>query len=416
MLFSKRGLPLIDMKMPAASLPIAATHFHASVTVPLSLFEDVKEATLPIGTTVKKGEVLYTDGTAMPTVSPVSGELINMVEFAHPVYGALQCVSLRPEDGEETLLPLAVDPETVTTEQVIQLAKAAGIIDETDGTPLFEKLESYQNSGCHLVADGTEPQPYASAAYSVLCEKKKEVKKGLALAARVVAAAATNITVCVDNAAMRKRLCATYSQKELFFAPKRYPVEKYTAAQTEALCKIGVQALYALYEAVYEQKAATSAVITVAGDVVKQPQNLRVPYGTPIQSLLDFCGIAGTPAAMLAGDAYTGIALTDTAVPVLPGMTCLLLLSAVPGVQNDPCIGCGRCAQVCHKELLPFEIVRRLENMHYERLAHLRADACDGCGACSFVCPAKRDVKNAVLYAAQSDGSVFLDWGGNDDA
>ena len=84
--------------------------------------------------------------------------------------------------------------------------------------------------------------------------------------------------------------------------------------------------------------------------------------------------------------------------------------------DNAPCIGCGRCAQVCHAGLLPYEIVRRLENMHYERLPGLHPEECDGCGACSCVCPAGREVSAKVMEATQSHGTIFLNWGDDDDA
>ena len=80
------------------------------------------------------------------------------------------------------------------------------------------------------------------------------------------------------------------------------------------------------------------------------------------------------------------------------------------------CIGCGRCAKVCHAGLLPSEIVRRLENMHYERLAGLHPEDCDGCGACSYVCPSGREVALRVTEAAHAHGTIFLDWGEEDEA
>ena len=116
---------------------------------------------------------------------------------------------------------------------------------------------------------------------------------------------------------------------------------------------------------------------------------------------------------LVAGDAVTGVRLTDTAVPVLPGMTCLLALKALPVAEAGPCIGCGNCAAACHARLLPYEIARRVENMHYERLAQLHPEDCDGCGACSCVCPAGREVMHEVLRAQETGGTVFLNWGGD---
>ena len=54
--------------------------------------------------------------------------------------------------------------------------------------------------------------------------------------------------------------------------------------------------------------------------------------------------------------------------------------------------------------------------MHYERLPGLHPEECDGCGACSCVCPAGREVSAKVMEATQSHGTIFLNWGDDDDA
>lgn len=112
----------------------------------------------------------------------------------------------------------------------------------------------------------------------------------------------------------------------------------------------------------------------------------------------------------------TGVTADSVDTPILPGTTCLLALVSRTVLAPQPCMGCGRCARVCHADLLPYEIVRRLENMHYERLVSLEPEACDGCGACSHVCPAGRDVTAKVLEARQTRGTIFLNWGDDDDA
>lgn len=413
MLFPKHGLPLWDKKLPAALLPVATPRFHAPLTVPISMLESPEAVALAPETQVEKGEPLYTDGTGFVTSAPAAGMLLSYADVAHPLYGTMLCAKLEQTEGEARSLGLCLNPETMTGADVVAVAKAAGIIDETDGVPLYEKLDAA--NGVILVGDGVEAQPFASAAYAVLLSEADAVRKGLALAAKAVDATAAHVTVALDNDELKAALATLYTKEELYFAAPRYPVDLFTDLKGE-VCQVGVQALVALHDAVYLDTAATSGVVTVAGDAVKEPQNLRVAYGTPVQSLLDFCGVPNLEGAVIAGDALTGVALPDTSLPILPGMTCILALGKVAPVENDPCIGCGKCASVCHKGLLPYEIMRRLENMHYERLAHLRSELCDGCGACSYVCPAERDVMGAVLYAAQGDNSIFLDWGGDDNA
>lgn len=412
MLFPKRGLPLWDMKLPAALLPVATPHFHAPLTVPLSLTEAPKEVMIVPAMKVKKGQPLFTDEADMVTAAPAAGTVDAFTDITHPLYGTLTCVNMTQEEGETLAIGAALSEETATADAIVTAAKRAGIIDETDGTPLYKKL----SAPCDLlVGDAVEAQPFASAAFAVLLDAPEAVKKGLALAKKAIGANAAHITVCLDNDQMEAAVKQQFADGEIYFAKPLYPVDVFTDKKGE-VCRVGVQALAALHDAVYLGAAATHGVVTVAGDAAKEPQNVRVAYGTPVQSLLDFCGVPNLEGAVIAGDALTGVALADTSFPVLPGMTCILALGKVAPVENDPCIGCGNCAAVCHKGLLPYEIVRRSENMHYERLVHLHADLCDGCGACSYVCPAERDVMGSVLYAVRTDTSLLLDWGGDGNA
>ncbi|NBK26600.1 MAG: 4Fe-4S dicluster domain-containing protein [Spirochaetia bacterium] len=63
-------------------------------------------------------------------------------------------------------------------------------------------------------------------------------------------------------------------------------------------------------------------------------------------------------------------------------------------VEQELCIGCGRCADVCWHEGI--ELVGRK--------AHKR-DACIGCGYCFQVCPTKAlHVEQATILASAFSG------------
>jgi electron transport complex protein RnfC len=412
MLFEKRGLFLPDEKQPAATLPIAVPRARNVLTVPLSFTEQPEKVDLKIGAQLNIGDTLYTDTDGFTTVSPLGGALETYGEISHPLYGNLICAFIQPGEGESQSSISVKKP--ITPDQIIETAKKAGIIDELDGVPLWQKLQAGRGKGGYVVIDGTGPQFYGCAAYAVLREYPDAVRGALSLLQKTLGVKGGNIAVCLEDKTLIGLLKEIYTAEELFIGEKSYPVDTFTADKDIRPLRFGVQAAKALFDAVHENKPATHGVVTVAGDGVCSPQNLLVPFGTPVQHLLEYCEVENDVTAVIAGDILTGVVLTDTSVPVLQGMTVILALKTVSPVENDPCIGCGRCAEVCHRHLLPYEIARRLENMHYERLQHLHPERCDGCGACSFVCPASRDLMQAVQYAASTDGSIFLDWGGND--
>ena len=345
----------------------------------------------------------------------VSGEKV----LSHPLYGDLRCavIDCLPDGG----VPLVPDPHDVTVESVLQDLETAGVIDELDGVPLWVKLRNWQENGCDfLVADAVEVQPYGSAAWAVLRSDAEQVIEGLSLLARCVGAKGYHIAVCLSPY-RRRSLAMRVGKQHLFAADSQYPVKRLfhrflendgvRLNKNSIVCRVGVAACLALYRAVHFNEPHTHAVLTVSGNAVERPQNVKVPFGTPVQELLQRLGLNSEPTHLIVGDVMTGVTSTTQTVPVLPGMSCVLAMTMPPVKLSSPraCIGCGRCVQACHAQLLPFEIHRRYENMHYEHLDSLNPSACDGCGVCSYVCPCGLDLAATVAEAKQLSHSVMVD-------
>jgi heterodisulfide reductase subunit A len=51
-------------------------------------------------------------------------------------------------------------------------------------------------------------------------------------------------------------------------------------------------------------------------------------------------------------------------------------------VDEELCIGCGRCVEVC-----PFEAIALVENEKREYKSSINDAICKGCGTCASVCP-----------------------------
>lgn len=367
---------------------------------------------------VLAGSVLYQEENELPMLATVAGNIAGTVVLQHPQYGKLLCAELIPTEGETESLPAPL-PEELTSEDILRIARDAAIYDELDGIPLVEKLAAWQlpvndvaAPNYVLVADATENDIFGSAAWSILAEEPQTALAGLQLAAKATHFTRYHIATLLPKA-QRRALKRAIDRINVFTVGDEYPVTEYADKRDEVF-RIGIQACVALAKAVQLGQKSLTTVITVAGDGVPASRNLRVPYGTVLDDILKHCG-ACENAYVVLGDAMTGIACTDIHTPLLPGTTTLVVFKECPKTIVQPCIGCGRCATVCHAQLLPYEIVRRSENMHYKRLRRLTPRLCDGCGACSYVCPSGRDVAAAVLRAGENTGPVFLNWGDDED-
>lgn len=411
--FQKGNAPLtnIDNFKATAAVRVPLVRLDFDTPVPNLPFEE--NAVIP------RGGILYNEENELPVIAPIAGRFAGTVVLQHPQYGKLLCAELIPaEDGEEELLPV-LPQEELTAESILRIARDAAIYDEIDGIPLVEKLTAWQlppndtvAPTCVLVADATENDVFGSAAWAILAEEPETALDGLQLAAKALNFTRYHIATMLPKP-MRRALHHTIGRINVFTVGDEYPVAEYADARDEVF-RIGIGACLALAKAVRHGQKATCAIVTIAGDGILASRNLRVPYGTDIADILQQYNANGNVDVML-GDAMTGVACTDPHTPLLPGTTTLLAMKPRHMRIAQPCIGCGRCAAVCHAKLLPYEIVRRAENMHYERLRRLTAHLCDGCGACSYVCPAQRDVAAAVLHAGKSIGPVFLNWGDEDD-
>ncbi len=250
--------------------------------------------------------------------------------------------------------------------------------------------------------------------------------EGLRLAALCVGTARYHIATCLPGGirrAIAHRIGKEYLYQTDSLYPKAEPVRygkrdgTYTVKRGAKVRSIGVQACLAVYRAVYLGEPHDRCTITVAGDAVPQPQNVSVPFGTTVQQVLSYCGISEPPDYLVLGEQMTGTAALTMDIPILPGMTCLLAFTtkAIRPITTRTCIGCGRCIQVCHANLLPFEINRRFRNMHYERLPRLSAERCDGCNACSYICPCGIDLAATIEEAKHIGNTVAVKLEGDTD-
>ena len=165
--------------------------------------------------------------------------------------------------------------------------------------------------------------------------------------------------------------------------------------------------IFAIFEAVYGGKPLIERAITISGDCIRDPINLRVRIGTLVSDLVEYCGgLTREPAKLVMGGPMMGVAQFTTDVPVVKGTSGVLFLSKgrFDDTAEGPCIRCGKCLEVCPIELAPAIIAQRVKKEQFPEAKDAGIMNCYECGTCAYACPAKIPLLDYMKYGKAKVG------------
>lgn len=145
-----------------------------------------------------------------------------------------------------------------------------------------------------------------------------------------------------------------------------------------------------------------SRSITVDGSAINTPKNVRVPIGTNIGTIIDYCGgLKESSYKILLGGPMMGPAMLDTSLPISKQNNAILAFEKNPLLvkKERDCIRCGRCAQVCPMGLMPTLIERFAKVKDADRLNKIGINVCMECGSCAYTCPAGKPLVQYMRLA-----------------
>ena len=131
-------------------------------------------------------------------------------------------------------------------------------------------------------------------------------------------------------------------------------------------------------------------ILTVTGPGIRQPRNLIVPIGTPLEDILEACGGCTEDAAqIIMGGPMMGIAQGNLRTPILKGTSGVVVLTgeAIKPKEVYPCIRCGHCLDACPVFLDPQILGSLGLHQEFEAMMEHHLSTCMLCGCCSYVCP-----------------------------
>lgn len=368
------------------------------------------------GESVLKGQALTSpvEGLSLPVHAPTSGTIADIIDHvdAHPSGKTVLTIVLEA-DGKDLWVnknPM-LNWQELDRDIVVKHIQAAGISGLGGASfPTYLKLSPHKNIDL-LILNGVECEPYITADDVLMRYHADEIVQGAQIMQHLVAAKLCVIAI-EDNkseaiAAITKAL-TNVQDIELRIVPTKYPsggekqlVELVTGLQVPSggipadigIVMQNVGTSFAVKRATLDGEALVSRVVTVTGERVKNPQNLWVPLGTPIKTLLQNVGYSPekTPRLIMGGP-MMGFNIVDDMMPVVKSTNCILAPSDfhLPerGVEQN-CIRCGLCADACPAELLPQQLQWFAKAEEHEKLKEYDLFDCIECGACAYVCPSQ---------------------------
>ncbi len=362
-----------------------------------------------------------------PVHASISGKVSSITDWPHPVLGRAKAVVI-DSDGtvlkENFKIRSPKEIEGLSIAEIRNIVFDSGIVGMGGASfPSHIKLTPAKPVDT-LIINGAECEPFLTADYRLMLEKKEEVLKGAALAARclgikrVVLAIEDNKPRAIkefepllgDYGFSLKVLKSSYPQggeKQLIKSVLNKEVPRGKLPFDVGVVVHNVATIFAIYEAVYLGKPLYERVITVTGSCLHNPKNLLVRIGTPIAELIKFCGLKEEPAKIIMGGPMMGIAQYTDQVPVIKSSNGVLLLTkeeAECGIE-DYCIRCGACVRECPSGLMPCLINLASEKGLWSEAKDYGALDCIECGVCNYLCPANRllvqSIKRAKLEAVK---------------
>lgn len=411
----KGGAHVREYKL-TADKPVREMPAPAFLSIPLT--QHIGAPAKPVlspGDKVLRGQVIAAVEGALgcPIHSPISGTVKKLV----PGFGAagtpVSCMVIE-NDFRNTLDP-SVKPygkplAETSADEIAELIRSAGIVGMGGATfPAYAKLRSAVGKVDRMIVNAAECEPFITADHRMMLEHPDWILGGAAILLHALGLEKGTVaiednkpdaiekfrTLCENSPMGVATMKTKYPQgdeRQLIYAltGRELPSGKLPA---DVGCVIfNAETCAAVHGAFYHGYPLMERIVTVSGDVVKEPSNLRVPVGATFRDLIEFCGgLTGTPKKMISGGPMMGFSQWDFGGSVTKGTSALLLLSekfAGNSAETDACIHCGRCVAHCPMHLMPNYISAYSRQSRYEEAEALSVMSCVECGTCAYNCPA----------------------------
>lgn len=405
----------VDMPVPAKVTMVMQQHIGAPCTPTVKVGDEVF-----VGTIVGDSTAPF----SAPIHSSVSGKVVKIDSILMQSGAKAQAVIIE-SDGQQTIDPSIKPPVIESDADLIKAARDSGLVGLGGaGFPTHIKISPKPEVKAnidYLLINAAECEPYLTPDVREILEDSENVVEGMKMVAKLLEVKNAVIGIEDNKPEAIKLMTELLAQVKIDginfkveTLPSRYPqgaekvlIDQCTGREvppgklpSDVGCVVmNVTSIAVLADYVKTGMPLTTKRLTVDGSAITKPMNVRVPIGTPIKDIVEFCGgYKGAPAKLISGGPMMGLALVTDEFPILKQNNGILVFDEKDAKSSltTNCIRCGRCVNACPMGLMPTRLESYTELGNAEELKKLNIMNCMECGCCAFVCPADRKLVHAI--------------------
>ncbi len=368
-----------------------------------------------VGDKVLKGDPLTCgDLRNLSVHSPTSGTVVAIDNHISPNSAGIaeKTVVIKADGLDKWREKNPIDDlQAVNNDEIFARIVNAGIAGLGGGVfPTGFKIKALQDCKL-LILNGAECEPYITCDDILMQENADEILQGGQILARLTNAQLVLVAI-EDNKpkaikAMKQALLKLADSKfALRVIPTKYPsgashqlieiltsmqVPKNKRASELGILMNNVATAFAVKKAVIDDEPLIERMVTLTGNRIAKPNNYWVKLGTPLQDIFNEVGYQTSDCLpLIIGGPMMGFPIITTQTPVTKTVNCILApdeSECTKEMQEQHCIRCGKCADVCPLSLQPQELYWQARAKNHQKATALNLSSCIECGACDFVCP-----------------------------
>lgn len=383
--------------------------------------------TVKVGDTVAVGQIIGDSDkfVSAPIHASVSGKVTAVGNVKLPNGAIVQGITIE-SDGEHRMFEGIHPPKADTKEEFLKAIRNSGLVGLGGaGFPTHVKLNIPADKNVDtLVVNAAECEPYITVDYRECIDNSWDILSGIHIIRDMLGI--KNVIIAVENNKPKafeilKRIADSGSfsgdHVKIMSLESRYPqgaekmmVQSATGRKVPPgklpadvgciVMNVASVAFVARY--IKTGKPLVSRSITVDGSAISEPKNIRVPIGTSISDIIDFCGgFKEEPCKIITGGPMMGLSIIGTDLPIIKNNNAILAFTAKDAEihKEGDCIRCGRCAAACPMSLVPTLIERYTKAGDAAALQKIGVNVCMECGSCAYSCPAKKPLVQTMRAA-----------------